>query len=209
MDIIIISNAKEERFRLMTQNAIDSALETTQGHNVRIIVVEQQSINYNVETIHYDFPFNYNRVANFGARHGNNRLITISNNDITFHKGWIEAMLKADKPVMSPVCPLNPRQRDLKHDVEGNDIALHFSGWCFTIQREIFNKINGFDEDFGFWYADDATVKQLNKIGITPTLIVGARATHLISQTLNSLDQEDINERTHGQTRKFKDKYLV
>jgi len=67
MDIIIISNAKEERFRSMTQNAIDSAIETTKNHNVRIIVVEQQNIDYNVETIHYDFEFNYNKVANLGA----------------------------------------------------------------------------------------------------------------------------------------------
>ena len=209
MDIIIISNAKEERFRSMTQNAIDSAIETTKNHNVRIIVVEQQNIDYNVETIHYDFEFNYNKVANLGANKGTNKYITISNNDVIFKKGWIEALLKANLPLMSPVCPLNPRQKDLKHDVEGNDIALHFSGWCFTISREIFNKINGLDEDFGFWYADDATVKQLNKIGIIPTLIVDSKVEHLGSQTLKTLSNDEQYEKTQGQSRKFKRKYLL
>jgi len=209
MDLIIISNAIEDRFRSLTQNAIDSALETTKGHNVRIIVVEQQPINYNVETIHYDFEFNYNKVANLGANKGTNKYITISNNDVIFKQGWIEALLKANLPVMSPVCPLNPRQRDLKHDVEGNDIALHFSGWCFTIQRDIFNKINGFDEDFGFWYADNATVKQLNKIGITPTLIVDSKVEHVGSQTLKTLSKDEQYDKTQGQSRKFKMKYLV
>lgn len=209
LDIVILSNAKDNYFKGLTEQAIKTALETTPEYKLNIIVMEQnKDITYpNVQTVHYDYEFNYNKVANHGARLGNSPYIMIANNDLIFKKDWLFHLLKANHPVVSPKCPIDHRQTQFTENTLGNEIGQHFSGWCFMVTRTVFEQINGFDEDFGFWYADNATVKQLNEQGYTPMLVPQSLVEHLGSQTLKTLPENEKHEKTHGQTNKFLNKY--
>ena len=209
LDLVFLSNDKDENFRKITENAIVTALETSKEYKINIIVMEQQeNIDYaGATTIHYEGEFNYNAVANLGISEGNSPYIMVANNDIIFKKDWLFHLLKANHPVVSPKCPKDFRQVTIKENTLGFEVGKHFSGWCFMMKRNIWEEIEGLDEDFGFWFADNATVKQLEAKGYTPMIVADALVEHLGSKTLRTLPDEKKKELTHGQTKKYNDKY--
>lgn len=209
LDLVILSNAKDNKFKKMTQNTIDTALQTSKGYNIQIFVMEQnQEVNYdNAITIHYDGEFNYNAVANLGISDGDSPYVMVANNDLIFKEDWLFNLLKVNHPVVSPKCPKDLRQKEFKENTIGYEVARHFSGWCFMIKRHVWEEIGGLDEDFKFWCADNSTVKQLQEKGYTPMLVVDSLVEHLGSQTLKTLQEKEKKEFTHEQVSKYNKKY--
>lgn len=150
-------------------------------------------------------PFNYNQAANIGARAGSADWIVIANNDLIFTPGWVEPLLEACHPLVSPKCPNDKRQRDITRNEIGDQVGRHFSGWCFMISRKLYEQIGGFDEDFTFWCADNAVVEQCKSVGVLPMLVPGSQVIHLGSQTLKLEPVKD--ELTRGNVLKFNRKY--
>ena len=209
LDLVFLSNAKNKSFELMTQKAIDTALENSKGYKINIIVMEQNNdVNYSdATTLHYDGEFNYNAISNLGISEGDSPYIMVANNDLIFKENWLFNLLKVNYPVVSPKCPKDIRQKEFKENVTGFEVARHFSGWCFMLKRHVWEEIGGLDEDFSFWCADNATVKQLQDKGYTPMLVVDALVEHLGSQTLKTIDDKTKKEMTHDQVKKYNSKY--
>lgn len=209
LDLVILSNAKDSNFKKMTDNAIKTALDTSKEYKINIIVMEQQDgINYeNATTIHYDGEFNYNAVANLGISDGTSPYVMVANNDLIFKDNWLFNLLKTNYPVVSPKCPNDGRQKEIKINTTGYEVAKNFSGWCFMVKRNVWEEIGGLDEDFPFWCADNATVKQLKAQGYIPMLVVDALVEHLGSQTLKTLDVKIKKEFTNDQIEKYNKKY--
>lgn len=209
LDLVILSNAKDSKFKNMTDNAIKSALDTSKEYKINIIVMEQQDeINYdNAITMHYDGEFNYNAIANLGISDGNSPYIMVANNDLIFKDNWLFNLLKVNYPVVSPKCPRDSRQKEFSINTTGYEVGKHFSGWCFMIKRNVWEEIGGLDEDFPFWCADNATVKQLQAKGYIPMLVVDSIVEHLGSQTLKTLDTQNKQKMTHDQVKKYNLKY--
>ncbi len=209
LDLVILSNAKDSKFKNMTDNAIKSALDTSKEYKINIIVMEQQDdINYdNAITMHYDGEFNYNAIANLGISDGNSPYIMVANNDIIFKYNWLFNLLKVNHPVVSPRCPRDSRQKEFFVNTTGYEVGKHFSGWCFMIKRNVWEEIGGLDEDFPFWCADNATVKQLQAKGYIPMLVVDSIVEHLVSQTLKTLDTQNKQKMTYDQVKKYNLKY--
>lgn len=208
-DVIILSNAKDERLFRMTSDAIGTCIRGANGLSVNIIVVEQnRAITYgNAQTIHRVDGFNYNRYANAGAHAGKATHIVIANNDLIFHDGWLHNLLAANHPLVSPKCPNDPRQRDIRDNATGTVNGRHLSGWCFMIQRSLWERMNGFDEDVSFWFSDDCTIEQARIFGVEPMLVPSSVVRHLGSSTLHSLDPETMDDYTWGQVDIFNSKY--
>src|SRR5690606_20874250 len=120
---------------------------------------------------------------------------------------WLYELLKAEHNVVSPKCPKDIRQKKMIENTKGYEVAKHFSGWCFMLKRDIFNEIGGFDEDFGFWFADNATVKQLENKGYIPMIVPKALVEHLGSKTLKTLEEGERIEITTNQAKKYNEKY--
>ena len=199
--LIIISNAKDRRLYNITQCAVQTA-------KCDVIVIEQnpEVDNYlGAQTVYTIEPFNYNALANRGVEMCDTDWIVISNNDVVFSDGWLEELLKADYPIVSPVCPNDHRFNGLKRNETGEQTGRHLSGWCFMIHRTLWEKIGGFDEDFPFWCADNSLMEQLIKIGVPPMVVPKSIVTHLYSQTLNTVNSKD--DLTHDQVRKYNKKY--
>lgn len=150
-------------------------------------------------------PFNYNQFANIGASHGKSEYICIANNDLIFYPGWFNEILKADYQIVSPRCPDDKRQQDIIENEIGEQVGRHLSGWCFVIKRSVWEQIGGFDEDFGFWCADNSLMEQLLAIGIKPMVLADSYVKHLGSKTLKTMDNRE--ELTKGFVKKFNKKY--
>ena len=144
---------------------------------------------------------------NLGARQCNAQWIVFANNDLIFHNGWLHELLSVSHPLMSPHERRDPRQRDIKANTLGTTNGKHFSGWCFMISRELWNKIGGLDEDFVFWYSDDATIAQCVNAGVKPLLVKRSIVDHLGSTTFNKLDSVKKDEYTWELTERFNKKY--
>jgi GT2 family glycosyltransferase len=203
VDVIILSNAIDASMKKMTQNCIDSI----NDNRCNIIVIEQTDTIYkNCKTIHIKEKFNYNKFANKGALITDNEWLLIANNDLIFYKGWLDKLLAADYPIVSPKEPADKRQKDLKTGNHlGYETGRHLSGWCFMIRRDLYEHIGGFDEDMEFWCADNSLIEQLRAVKIPPMLVTDAIVRHFGSKTLNKSKNKE--ELTKKQVIKFNKKY--
>jgi GT2 family glycosyltransferase len=208
-DVIILSKAKTKAIKEMTQHAIDTLNASEKPGIFNIIVMEQTEHTYSgSQTIPCQgIEFNYNGFANSGVLKGHAPWICIANNDLIFTRGWFHQMMLLKADVMSPLNPGDKRQSDIRRPQTGHVNGRHFSGWCFVMKRTIWERIGGFDEDFAFWCADNATVEQLKKIGVASMLVPASQVKHLTSVTLKTLDNAKVDELTKVQVRKFNRKY--
>lgn len=187
IDLIILSKASTDSEYEMTKRAI----QTVNDSRVNIIVMEQTERTYDVQTVHSPGDFNYNGFANKGASLGNSEWIMVANNDIIFHANWLDPLLEAQSPLVSPHEPTDRRQRGLMSNETGDIVGRHLSGWCFMIKRTLWEQIGGFDEDVEFWCSDNVVVEQVKKLGILPTVVARSLVTHIGSQTLQTAPDAD------------------
>lgn len=208
MDVIFLSKASTAALQRMTQDAITSCVLGCYRGQVNVIVMEQvEGIDYRgARTIHAPEEFAYNRFANLAAKEGSAEWIMVANNDLLFEPGWLQPLLDAGNPVVSPINPLSRWQRGFRANARGWQIGRHFSGWCFAIKRTLWEHIGGFDEDFSFWCADDAVVMQVRQAGVIPMIVPTSRVRHLVSVTHRQTPDTD-DSRTWAQVHKFETKY--
>lgn len=209
VDVVILSNGKNPTLRSMTQQTVATCINGANGLAVRIIVIEQvPGFTYrNATTYHLTQKFNYNAFANFGSDKGNAEWIMIANNDLKFSDGWLHNLLTANHPVMSPKCPIDPRQTEIIENTTGPINGKHFSGWCFMIKRELWKSIGGFDTCVSFWFSDDVTIEQVLAAGVEPMLVPSSKVRHLGSTTLKTVRPEVMNSFTWDQVDIFNKKY--
>jgi len=209
LDVIILSNAKNFDLFKMTVETVYSLLES--NSDVTIFILEQNEKseyrfrNEKVKVFFINEKFNYNKFANIGARLGHSEYICIANNDLLFEPNWFREILKANYPICSPRCPVDIRQKNVVANEIGEEVGRHLSGWCFVMKRTLWQDIDGFDEDFSFWCADNSLMEQLLAIDIKPMLVRNSIVEHLGSKTLKTVDNRD--ELTIDQVRKFNKKY--
>lgn len=214
VDVVMLSKATTPELRDMAQNAIDTCLATCGKHTVSIVVMEQVSgVRYrDAVTIHEPGDFNYNKFANRAARFGNAKWIMVANSDLEFNDGWLDELLAANHPIVSPVDPNHKVQRMVRKNEKGAVNGRHLSGWCFMITRKLWERIGGFDEDFAFWCADDSLIEQVKAVGVLPMVVPGARVLHLESKTIGDAtkaDGRDDGAMTWAQVYHFERKYGV
>lgn len=186
VDVIILSKVAKYRDNAMTQKAIDSCIQGSNGLPVNIIVMEGGIGQYrNATTIPKRGKFNYNQYANEGAALGSADWIMIANNDLTFNDGWLHNLIAAGHPVVSPHEPNDARQADITENTEGDVTGKHLSGWCFMITRKLWQEIGGFDTDVDFWCSDDVVIEQVKAAGVLPMVVKDSVVIHAGSQTLN------------------------
>lgn len=209
LDLVIISYAKNRQIQQMTQNAINTAINGAKGIKINVIVVEsQKNVRYNnAKTVYPDLPFNYNAYGNFGIKHGEAHYVMHANNDLLFKVGWLNELIKANHPLVSPKEPRDSRQRDITVNTVGDVTGRHLSGWCFMMERSLWDKIGGFDEDVNFYCSDDAVIEQCKLQGVEPMLVVNSIVQHLVSTTLKTVTPGERKTLTDEQVKIFNKKY--
>lgn len=208
IDVVMLAKGSSDDLIRMTQKAIDTCLANAGDHPVNVVVVEQvPGVRYrNAFTLHDAGDFAYNRLANSAIKTGRAPWVMVANNDLEFMPGWLEPLLKVAHPVMSPKSPESESQRPITTNQIGLVNGRHFSGWCFVMSRNLWEKIGGLDEDFVYWCADDSVIEQVKRVGVTPMLVPSSVVKHLVSKTGGTTPSD---EWTWAQVYKFEKKYGV
>ncbi len=212
IDIIILSYAKDEELKALTEQTIETLLASEDPAEIHfnIVVIEsnRQLNNYQfprTKTIYPTEKFGYNRYANIGLKAGNSPYACICNNDLVFYKGWASAILKQmdldkDLQSVSPYCEIT--HTSSIPDDGGNVVSTTngiLIGWCIFFKRAILDTIGYFDEHFEFWFADNDYGNTLAKYNIKHALVTSSKVTHLGSKTHATLSDKDLFEKTYGQ----------
>lgn len=186
VDVVILSAIKTRDLTIQSIQSIQTLKASEVDIEFNIVVIEESDFEYEeVTNLKIEEEFNYNRFMNLGAATSDADYIVFCNNDLIFHEGWFTEMLKYDYDCMAPRSMRDFRQWGYTEDVvTGFSVGSIFSGWCFVLKRTIWEQIGGLDEDFKFWYADNATIEQLRAIGVVPNLITKSYVEHVGSQTL-------------------------
>lgn len=211
MDIVIVSCGKNETLRTLTQNTINSCINS--GDNFKFYVIET-CLNFSYKyatTINYKREvFNYNHCLNVAFRYCKNKYIAFCNNDLLFEKNWAKNMLHVFKAHnYLSLSPYEPRIHKGRHGaagnhlIEGHQIATHITGWCICVDRDIFKKIKQFNESVDFWYSDNIYGDQLKKHNIKHALVCNSIVRHLESQTLKRETHPMRHRLTTAQTAKY------
>lgn len=212
IDVIILSNAKTPELKQMTQTAVSTCLETAGGINIRITVIEQNPRVFyrgaRVKQPENESDFNYNERMNQGVQLSGAEYVLLANNDLVFNEGWAQELLRTNYPVVSPICPKDPRHVGLTKNEKGSVCGRNFSGFCFMIKRELWNQLPQKRlQEFPFFYADNVVVEELLELGIEPMVVPSAVVRHLGSTTLKTLPTKEQQELMWAQTEKYNQMY--
>lgn len=207
INFIILTNTISEKIYSMTQNAINSIVNSKDADfpfdEKRIFIIEsnkQTIFNYtNSKTILYDREkFNYNHAINIGLDFINadinddNNWFCFMNNDIICDDDWLIEISKAyqkDKSIMSfsPQCI-----KKCQNDVElGYVLGKHLQGYCFISNSQVIKAIEKFDETFDFYFQDDDYLEQIRMRQIKHACVKKSIVIHLGQQTTG---KEDMNK---------------
>lgn len=200
-DVIILSFAKDDALRQVTEHCLDSLLASEDRANIdfRVVVLESNAHSPaygqpGVTTLYPDTPFNYHAYMNLGIKEGQAPFVAICNNDLSFHPGWASELLEVfngDPGISSasPACSLHhPRNGFALHSgvYQGYGVLREISGWCLVFRRSILDVIGELDERFYFWYADNDYALTLEAHGLKHVLVTSSVVDHLDSRTLST-----------------------
>lgn len=223
IDVIIVSNAKSEAYRKMTQNAVNTCMQDSNKINV-FVMEQQKNVKYtHATTINYGFDFNYNKVINEGFKHCKSEFICFCNNDLQFHENWATELIKyyPKYSSFSPFCNQSHgkgKWADVTNimnkdgNVINHEVGRCIAGWCILVHKSVIEKIGKLDEGVEFWYSDNLYKLQIEQKEIKHILVYKSKVTHLGagSLTLKSTNTNMNRYLTTGQTNKFnnaKNKY--
>lgn len=204
IDIIILSYAKNEHLKNLTDQTIATLLDSEDPDKIHfnVIVIEsQKSLNpyqfENSTTIYPEEKFGFHKYLNIGIKASNSPYVCLCNNDLIFHKGWASEILKAmdnDATMLSasPYCRNFHAKEGFPENAE--PLEGYFGvlvGWCIFVKREIFDTIGLLDENFTFWYCDYDYLNTLKKFGVKNCLVSSSFVTHLGSESLNTVSSKE------------------
>ena len=148
---------------------------------------------------------------NIGISLTNSDYVCLCNNDLIFSEGWasklIEAMQEFKLLSACPKCPVSTQKLPQRRINVGYNNRQHMSGWCIMTDRKLYERIGKIDEDFPFWFADNAYAEQFKNHSIPHALVPASIVRHLGSSTLNTLSEQLHHEYTRGLIKKFIAKY--
>jgi hypothetical protein len=212
VDVIIVSFAKTDQLRTVTENCIESLFKSEDSNTVNFHCLIVESCNeaepynfHNTETIFPNQEFGYHKFLNIGLGQTHHDLVCIANNDLLFKEGWMskilsemskDALLKSACPICTRHHPPNGILPDTGN-YYGYGIRKEMVGWCIVFKRDILQVIGKFDEKFKFWYCDNDYSKTLQIYNIKHALISSSRVDHLESKTLRTLDKRVQNKLTY------------
>jgi GT2 family glycosyltransferase len=204
IDIIILSYAKNDHLKKLTQQTIDTLLASENPGEIKfnVLVIESnkalQPYQFpNTTTIYPTEKFGFNKYLNIGIKNTHNPYVCLCNNDLVFHKGWASEILKAmyadpDLLRATPYC--STFHPTVAYKANSGNFDAYFGvmiGWCIFVKREIFDKIGLLDEKFTFWYADNDYCQTLIKNNVKSKLITSSFVTHLGSESLKTSVEKD------------------
>jgi len=210
---VMLSNASDVNYTAMTAKAIEGYMNTTEG---MLALVETNpnarwECNERLKVIYPSEKFNYNRFLNHGFAQcdvSKYDYFGIFNNDLIFGDNWLDNAFNYEWNSFSPVS-----EGWFKHDnvaqgaTYGWETGKYFCGWAVVMDRDAFNVVHPFDEQFKFWCQDDDMAITLKTSGMKHALISDSKVKHLLSKSHKLLENEQ--EMTSGMVNKLNAKWQL
>lgn len=218
IDVVIVSNSKNEYLRSLTQQTIDTAKNNESKVSVNITVVEFQDYNFfNAETIRQEGEFCYNKFLNQGAELGKSEYIAFCNNDLIFGNDWATNIIsEMEENNVSSACPYCPESNYMnKTGIEKNsgvyfgyEVRKEFVGWIFVWKRKLWERLK-LDEQIKFWASDNSCAKVLQLNNEKHILVTSSIVKHVWngSNTLNTVPPNERYDLMHRQIKRFNKLY--
>jgi len=206
IDVIILSYAKTEVLKQMTEQGIKSLVDSESPDVVvfNIIVIESEDslepFNYaHSKTVYPKEEFGYHKYMNLGIKLTQNPYICICNNDLLFHPNWATEILKSfeeneELGSASPICSIHHPAIGISLNTGvhiGYEVRKEVAGWCLFFKRSNLEKTGLLDEKFTFWYADNDYATTLEKHNIKHALVTTSIVDHLESKTLKTFELQE------------------
>lgn len=195
LSVVILSMTKSEDLFNMTYNCINSLIDSEDGIDIEIILVES---NKEYEKSDFKYPgfvkviipqesFNFNKFLNIGIKEASGNYIALCNNDLIFQDRWFSEILvvaENDDEIMSFSPIGKPLSDSINSSYEiGYKVMTHIKGWCIVVKRELFQKIGMLDETFDFYFADNDYAMTLRSKNIKHALVFKSHVIHLEKQS--------------------------
>jgi GT2 family glycosyltransferase len=220
VDIIIISFAKDNALREVTERCVHSLISSEKNIIFNVILIESnKNEKYdllkgikNLKIVYPTVEFGYNRYLNIGLKLSHSEYVCLCNNDLIFSPGWASAIvdrMEKDSTLLSASpYSTNPHKTRFNLKIEdkieyGYNIRRYLAGWCIFQSRKIYERIGLLDEKFIFWYADNDYSETIKKLGIKHALVLNSVVEHIESKTLNEKDSNTKQKLTIEQKKIF------
>ena len=194
IDVVIISYAKDDYCKKITENCINSLIQSEENFKefFNVIIVEsEKNVNWdnlseNIKTIEAPLPYGYHKFLNHGKKFGKSEWVALCNNDLIFNKNWFTEILKCYEEnqgviSFSPICPMTQPMYGINTNSGnflGYEIRKQISGWCIVHKREIYDIIGDLDERFYHWFCDNDYSMEIWTRGIKHMLVTSSVVTH-------------------------------
>ncbi len=197
VDVVILSRCTSKQDFDVNNACLESLFASESQFSFNVIIVESNSrfeelgLSYDMPggiTITIpDLPFNFNRFLNIGLDLAKNDWVVFSNNDVVFQAGWLSEIFKVKKnnPAIQSFCPFDRTSTYLslgrfnhKPFHVGYRVAIEFVGWCFVVQRPVFDKVGKFDEQFELYFGDNDFALRLKHHSIIHAMVPSSYVEH-------------------------------
>ena len=210
IDIIILSYAKNEYLKNLTQQTIDTLLASEDTNEIRfkvLIIESEKSIApYQFKgstTIYPDERFGFHKYLNIGIKATNSPYVCLCNNDLIFHNNWASEIIRFSNlnpsvKSFTPYCDIYHKTQT-KIFPNSEPVEAYFGllmGWCIFVKREIFDVIGMLDENLSFWYCDYDYLKTIEYHKLKNFLIPSSRVTHIGSESLKTMETKEYKKLT-------------
>ena len=194
-EFIIIDNGSDE----LTKKYIKSLEELP---NVRVITNEKN--------------LGFGKANNQGAGIARGRFLLFLNSDVRVGDNFLQNILNAFKQdsdlSATGACGglIDSNINCLGETRRNSDKWDYIVGWCLAIKKDIFDKIGGFDERYGYGYCEDTDLSYtLKNSGYKIRLTEGLNIHHYANKTV--FNQKDFNPHvlTMQNHEKFKQKWQI
>jgi len=134
---------------------------------------------------------------NQGCKLAKGTHIAILNNDIVLPDYWAEALIAHGKDA---ICPMYSQGKKSREKPLVNDTRRAkppgvspdgFSGFCFLISRDAWERTGPFDERYFYWFSDRDYYHRLNDMGFQCVQAMDVMIHHYGSQTLSTCQDFD------------------
>lgn len=130
----------------------------------------------------------YSKASNDGLRASQGDIIIIGNNDLVFTENWLRGLLKVLEEGFDIATCWTSDQNYILDDVirEGDKF-----GSLFAMNREVYEKLGGFDEQFKGYFADTDYRQRAKDAGFRIGINQGLVINHLAKATYKVTDPND------------------
>ena len=212
VDVIMLTNTKDEESLRMTQRAIISLHDSETEYNFNVHLVEsgvEKRSDYEKLTKNYIYPkqnFNYNKFLNIALEYITADWVVISNNDVIYERNWFSEIMKVNE-IRPDILSFSPRDPFLYmkyypyHFIGGQDtyyecynVTEAFMGWCVVMRNNALKMITPFDELFDMYFQDNDLVERLKENNIKHALVRYSLAYHKGTIDITALTESKIRK---------------